>query len=277
MLIEHCRHHDMRLIYDLDDDLLAIAESAHPERHYYAAYAPSIRLLVAQADEVRVSTSVLKQRLDGLSDHVRLVPNALDADTWLLHGSAPARETGGPVSILYMGTLTHGADFALVKGALRRIKETFGRAVSIKVIGVTSEREGAEWCDFVEVPAHASSSYPAFAEWLAGQRGFDIGIAPLADSEFNKGKSGIKFLDYAALGLAVICSDVDAYRGIVKDGGTGLLVSNDDEAWYAAIHQLITDENLRNRLARAAREELVAHHTLQSQVGSAPFCWGAER
>lgn len=277
MLIEHCRRHDMRLIYDLDDDLLAIAESAHPERQYYAAYAPSIRLLVAQADEVRVSTPVLKQRLEGLSDHVSLVPNALDADTWSLHVSCPDREAGEPVGILYMGTLTHGADFALVKGALRRVKETFGRAVSIHVIGVTSEREDTDWCNFVEVPPHAGSSYPAFVEWLVGQRTFDIGIAPLTDSEFNKGKSGIKFLDYAALGLAVICSDVDAYRGTVKDGSTGLLVANDEEAWYAAIQRLVTDVNLRNRLARAAREELAASHTLQSHVGGAPFRWSPER
>lgn len=270
-VIEHCRQHDMRLIYDLDDDLLGIAESDHPERAHYAAYAPNIRLLAAEADEVRVSTSVMKRRMKRHTANVRLVPNALDAQTWSLDKPQPPREDSNEVAIVYMGTMTHQADFEMVKGALQRIKKTYGNAVSINIIGVTGDRGDADWFRFVDVPSHASGSYPAFVDWLIGLRAFDIGIAPLVESEFNEAKSGIKFLDYTAMGLVSICSDVSAYRDVVEHGVNGLLVTNDEDAWFSALDQLINDVNLKARLVTNAKESVLREHLLQGSPGGVPF------
>nr|WP_315592650.1 glycosyltransferase [uncultured Cupriavidus sp.] len=269
--VEHCRRHGMQLIYDLDDDLLAIAESEHPEREYYAAYAPSIRLLTQEADEVRVSTNALKERLSALNGNVRLVQNALDAETWMLNKPEQPRIQDAKISILYMGTLTHGADFDLVKEALKAIKAKFGERVSVNIVGVTADRDELAWCDFVDVPPQAGGSYPAFAKWIATECAFDVGIAPLVDSSFNRGKSGIKFYDYAALGLACVCSDVEAYRSVVRHGENGLLVANRTQAWIDALERLVTDHTYREALAACARQDLLSAHTLQSESGGAPF------
>ena len=58
-------------------------------------------------------------------------------------------------------------------------------------------------------------------------------MAPLADTAFNRCKSSIKTLDYAAIGAAVLASELDVYRGSVADGPGGMLVPNRAEAWYA--------------------------------------------
>lgn len=278
-VVEHCRAHDIRLIYDLDDDLIGIAQSSHPERDYYATFVPGIRKLVESADEVRVSTAELRERLRSLNPDVVLVPNALDASSWLLDRPSPTNGRSSRASVLYMGTLTHAADFNLVKNALKRAKKAFGDRLDVNIIGVTADRDDPDldWCHFVDVPPHASSSYPAFAEWLAGLGTFTIGIAPLVDSEFNRGKSAIKFFDYAALGLAVIGSDVEAYRHAIRHEQNGLLIPNDEQAWYEAIERLLTDEPFRAQLAAEARRELIAEHTLQSAKGGAPFMleWNA--
>lgn len=270
-LVEHCQKHGMRLVYDLDDDLLGIAESEHPERARYAAYASSIRLLASKASEVRVSTPELKQRMAKHSNNVKVVPNALDASTWALDGAPLHRWAHNEVAIVYMGTMTHHADFEMVKGVLQRIKNKYGKAVSINLIGVSADRNESGWCRYIDVPSHASTSYPAFASWLIRSMSFDIGIAPLVDNEFNRAKSGIKFLDYTAMGLATLTSDVPAYRDTIENEVTGLVVPNDPEAWYGALDRLVSDATLRHQLANAARDKLLSQHTLQSASGGAPF------
>ncbi|MFM0113507.1 glycosyltransferase [Paraburkholderia nemoris] len=271
--VEHCRRNNMRLVYDLDDDLLAIAESDHPEREVYAGYAQSIRLLASEASSVHVSTDSLRQKLAAFSRNVKIVPNALDDDLWHLSEERPARASGQPVSILYMGTQTHAADFEMIKPALVRLKSKYRDQVRICVIGVTQDRAKSDVYEFVDAPSRVSGSYAAFVEWLVEKGNFDIGIAPLLDSEFNAGKSGIKFLDYAALGLAVACSDVRSYRSVVRHEETGVLVKNDENAWYESLDRLVSDPQYRTRLATNGRADLVAHHTLSSAYENFPWMW----
>ena len=73
------------------------------------------------------------------------------------------------------------------------------------------------------MPPNATATYPGFVNWITQQQGWDVGLAPLADTAFNRCKSAIKTLDYAALGLAVVASDVAAYRGSLADGPGGML------------------------------------------------------
>jgi glycosyltransferase involved in cell wall biosynthesis len=82
---------------------------------------------------------------------------------------------------------------------------------------------------------------------------FDIGIAPLIPSRFNRSKSAIKALEYAALGIPVIASDEAPYQGFVVDGVTGFLGSRDHE-WEARLRDLVNDEDMRLEMGRAAKE-----------------------
>ncbi len=82
---------------------------------------------------------------------------------------------------------------------------------------------------------------------------FDIGLAPLADTPWNASKSHIKALEYAALGIPVIASDVPAYRSLVVDGVTGFLVGSENE-WRTRLTDLIADEAMRVEMGAKARE-----------------------
>jgi glycosyltransferase involved in cell wall biosynthesis len=156
---------------------------------------------------------------------------------------------------------------------LSRLKTEYGEKVRIVIVGVTQDRSKTDGYEFVDAPARVSGSYAAFVEWLVEQSGFDIGIAPLLDTNFNSSKSGIKFMDYAALGLAVVCSDVGPYREVVRNGETGLLVRNDEIAWYDALNRLVVDHQYRTQLAGNAREELIGRHTLSCAFRDQPENW----
>ena len=85
------------------------------------------------------------------------------------------------------------------------------------MIGVLGPEPVPDWVNRVSPSNGGAASYPGFVNWITGVPSWDIGIAPLADSAFNRSKSAIKTLDYAALGLAVLASDVPAYRGSIAD------------------------------------------------------------
>jgi GT2 family glycosyltransferase/glycosyltransferase involved in cell wall biosynthesis len=282
-LAAHCRRTGATLAYDLDDDLLHIPRD-HPDAPALRPKAKVVQRLLHSANAVIVSTpalaaslapprraSLAPQRRDAL-----VVPNGLDERLWsdLPAGALPGRRVrGGPVRILCMGTATHGADFALIEPALARLNDMFGDRVTIDVLGVTTRSDLPEWANRVGMPPNATATYPGFVNWITQQEGWDIGLAPLADTPFNRCKSAIKTLDYAALGLAVVASDVPAYRGSLADGTGGLLAANRPEAWYAALSKLVRDGELRWGLARGAVAALAAEGTLARQAEERRKAW----
>jgi hypothetical protein len=252
-LARHCRTHGIKLIYDLDDDLLNIPRN-HPEAAILRPQAKLVARMLGHADAVWVSTEALQQTIGAKAT---VVPNGLDERIW----AAPpmqARRSWGPLRILYMGTTTHEADFAMVEPALIRLHKEFAGRVGIDLIGVTARGDLPTGINRIAPPSHALASYPGFVDWIMRQS-WDLGIAPLADTGFNRAKSAIKTLDYAALGLAVLASDVRAYRGSCAE-----LIGNND--WFMALERLVRDPQRRLAQAQAAQQNFLLTGTLSAQA-----------
>lgn len=84
---------------------------------------------------------------------------------------------------------------------------------------------------------------------------FDIGVMPMPDGEWERGKCAAKALEYMAAGIPAVCSAVGANQEVIQDGVTGYLVRSTDE-WVAALDRLIASEPLRRSLGRAGRERV---------------------
>ena len=91
---------------------------------------------------------------------------------------------------------------------------------------------------------------------------WDIGIIPLAANAFNANKSYLKFLEYGAMGMAIICSNGPEYRRVVRHGETGLLVDNKESAWLDALQRVVRSADERQRLAMNALVDVKTAHTL---------------
>jgi GT2 family glycosyltransferase/glycosyltransferase involved in cell wall biosynthesis len=269
-LARHCRATGARLVYDLDDDLLHIPRE-HPEAALLRPRAKTVAYLVQSADTLFVSTAALAARLAAIRPDAVVVPNALDERLWLPPPRGPIAR--GPVRLLCMGTATHDADLAVVVPALERLADRFGDRVTIDVLGVTARGDLPPWANRPAMTVNAVGSYPGFVNWITGQPAWDIGITPLADTPFNRCKSAIKTLDYAALGLPVLASDIAPYRGSLADHGGGMLIPNDTTAWLAALSRLIRDPELRAQLAAGARAALATTGTLASQAAARREAW----
>lgn len=113
----------------------------------------------------------------------------------------------------------------------------------LKVIG-TSQYE----LDGVNVEA---SSWNSSSE-IADLRQLDIGIMPLPDDRWSRGKCGLKALQYMALGIPAVCSPVGVNSEIIDDGKNGFLARTEDE-WMEKLGRLLRSPSLRAELGAAGR------------------------
>ena len=91
---------------------------------------------------------------------------------------------------------------------------------------------------------------------------FDIGLMPLPDDPFTRGKGGYKLLQYMSMGLPVVASPVEINREIVTHGETGFHADTETE-WLEFLDRLITDKTLRYQMGVAGRDKVIADYSLE--------------
>jgi glycosyltransferase involved in cell wall biosynthesis len=244
-----------RLVYEIDDDVFSV------EKVNWMAYGTygrqdaqdAVAHAAAVADLVTVTTEPLAEVMRRHNPNVAVLPNHIpDA---LLEHQRPRRDK---VVVGWAGGASHALDMHLVSGALRRFLDR-NKHAEMHLIGT----------DYRPTVGRAGR----YTEWDSDPWGyyrgidFDIGLAPLADSVFARSKSHIKALEYAALGIPVIASDVEPYRGIVLDGVTGYLVRHEHE-WGKRLYELAGDEAMREEMSHKARE-----HAAQWAISRGVALW----
>ena len=93
-------------------------------------------------------------------------------------------------------------------------------------------------------------------------KSMDIGVMPLPDTPWTRGKCGYKLIQYMACGLPVVASPVGVNKDIVEHGVNGFLAETDAE-WRSAIKTLLADAELRRRMGAAGRKKVEEHYSLQ--------------
>ena len=89
----------------------------------------------------------------------------------------------------------------------------------------------------------------------------DIGVYPLPDDDWSKGKCGFKAIQFMACGVPVLSAAVGVNREIIQDGVNGYLASSQDE-WIAKLERLLGDAGLRRRFAEAGRRTIAERYSL---------------
>jgi len=170
--------------------------------------------------------------------HVVTLPTAIDLGRYVYVGkfSAPQRQ----VRIGWIGQSSTAKFLKPLTGLFLKLEQEEG--VRFKAIGVDPKvhelpMEGVGWSEETEVRAI---------------KDLDIGIMPLTDGPFERGKCGYKLIQYMGSGLPVVASPVGVNKDIVEHGVTGFLAETEVE-WFNALRTLINDAALRERMGRAGR------------------------
>lgn len=242
------------IVFDLDDMLFLLPEE-HPDRksgYYTDALLPMLQA-VTEADLVTVSTEYLRAQLLPFNPNVKVIPNYLNDRLWDFQVVERNGNSGGCVTIGYMGSKSHQPDLEMIVPIVHQLIERYPNRLRFHFFGI-SPPEAIKHLANVTWFSEIFTAYPDFADYFQTQSA-DLFLAPLSDTPFNACKSPIKFLEYGALGIPGVYSNVKPYSDIVHDGEDGLLATSMDE-WVTKVTRLIDYPDLRYRIAKTAQENI---------------------
>jgi glycosyltransferase involved in cell wall biosynthesis len=267
-LIKQARADGTRVLYSIDDNLLDLKAEGFNRYPFTTEQLMAIRYFAREADGIIVATNLLKERLSLLNDNIFVIPNSLDERLWSrkpLEGQVSRRHKRKVIG--YMGTHTHDADLMMILQAMRKILRKNSGLVELQLLGCVADRAVIE--AFEDLPVRTldveedNVEYPAFVRWMVKNVSWDLAVAPLEDNAFTHCKSDIKFLDYSILGIPGIYSQGPVYGKTVRHLETGYLAENDTQSWLEALELMLTDDALRQRIAKQAKEYTDSTRTLQ--------------
>jgi glycosyltransferase involved in cell wall biosynthesis len=263
------------VVYDADDDIFTAAETRRRVELNWTDGKSFERLeserweriwAMQQCDGVTVSTQRLATIVRSFtSKPVVVVPNAIDLPWFRGIIQATKRQLPG-LTIGWAGGRRHDRDVEDMATAWGRVASKYP-AVTFVVQGHQPEviTEHVHIDRLVKLPWMPLESYPA------GLAQIDIGCCAVADTPFNRPKSNIKAMEYAAAGAAVVASPT-LYGSLIEQGVSGYLVEGADE-WEDGLSLLIERPALRAMMRTRLLKRIEKRHTLAGNLHRWPAAW----
>lgn len=252
--------------YVLDyDDAVFHNYDLHSSALVRRLYGQRLDGLMARAALVVCGNAYLAQRAtDAGAVWVERLPTVIDLDRYTLQGrTQTVAEVAEQVPrIVWIGSPSTAKYLALLSQPLQALAQRM--PFVLRVIGAEFALPGVQvecvpWADATEVADIAAC---------------DVGVMPLQDSAWERGKCGYKLIQYMACGLPVVASDVGMNEEIVKAGGSGYLARSDDE-WLEALMALLSDAALCQKFGLAGRQRVEDVYCIQ-KTGPVMSQWLAE-
>ena len=229
-----------KVIFDYDDALFQTPDGPDPTR---------FKVFRDVVDGVHRVVAGSQYLADKARQDAQVIPTVIDTETYL-----PVARAGEELVIGWMGTHSNYPNFPAILPQLEQILTRFPH-VSLHIVS--------------DVPPPFSLPRLHFTRWrkeneIADLQRFHIGIMPLLDTDWNRGKCAFKLIEYMSVGIPVVAGSVGANREVVLEGETGYLAER-PEQWGEALERLIGDEDLRRKMGETGRDRCVAHYSLLSQ------------
>jgi glycosyltransferase involved in cell wall biosynthesis len=201
-----------------------------------------------------VGNRTLAEYAGAYTPNICVIPTVVDTDRFYPMNTRDWRMTSDdrPLIIVWIGLDYNVSFLDLLVPAFQRLQKN--HRVIVRII---SSR-----------PYSLSGVTTEFRPWsfnteVADLQTSDIGVMPLPDMEWTRGKCGLKLLQYMAVGIPCVASPVGVNRDIISDGHNGFLAATDEE-WYARLIALCRDPAMRSEIGRAGRNTVEADYSLKT-------------
>lgn len=252
------------VVFDLDDAIHYVRQSQYPRAakprslkdwalvgyrtaargsRYYSSRKQMLDQMLDLASVVLVGNRWLFDELGLTDDRGLVLPTAV----WVTAAPCKVHTPHVPVTLGWIGVRSNLFHLDRLQGVFRELYRLFGTDVELKVVSNAPFQSA--------VPTRP-------VPWALETEGrvvesFDIGLMPLQDDLFSRGKCSFKAVFCMSRGVPVVVSPVGANRELVSHGQNGYLASDSAE-WIEYLSTLIRDADLRGRLGRCARETVEA-------------------
>lgn len=209
--------------------------------------------IVACADMVFAGNEYLANYAKGFCSNVKVIPTTIDTDYHI----RKTENTSDRICIGWTGTETTRKYLNTILPVFQQLQQKYGKQIYFKVI-----------CD---KPWKADGIDLKNEKWkketeIAQLEEIDIGVMPLTDDQWSKGKCGFKGLQYMALESATIMSPVGVNKEIVAHGKNGFLATTEAD-WNEYLSNLIDNKELRLQIGKAGRETIKKRFSVEANKG----------
>jgi glycosyltransferase involved in cell wall biosynthesis len=239
------------MIFDFDDSIWLQNVSDANKKLSFLKDASKTSKIIKHAALVFAGNQYLADYAKEFNKNVVIIPTTIDTHAYQFSKNGTTDEA---VCIGWSGSFSTIQHFVYAIPALKRIKEKFGQRVKFKIIG-----DGTYYCKELDT---AGVNWKSDTE-LQDLSEIDIGIMPLPDDEWAKGKCGLKGLQYMALGIPAVMSPVGVNTEIIQNGVNGFLPATEDE-WVNDMERLIESKELRRQIGEAGRKTVEEKYSVEA-------------
>lgn len=181
---------------------------------------------------------------------VEVLPTVIDLDRYPYPQSVTNSSQSDTIRLVWIGSPSTAKYLHLIHGALRDLARRY--SFVLRVIGADVRMDGVQiecvkWTEDTEVAAISECT---------------VGLMPLLDTSWERGKCGYKLIQYMACGLPVVASNVGVNSEIVKNEVNGILTISAED-WVSALERLLIDGELRRHMGKAGRQRVEDEYCIQ--------------
>lgn len=241
-----------RVIFDFDDAIYLPSQGGN----YGAAILKCPRktdFIIRHSDAVIAGNDYLRDYARRFNSAITVIPTCIDANRYR---RSVRRAVSEEVVVGWIGSHTTQVFLDELEGIFLTLLAKY-RNLKIRLVGGR-----------LNALAHSRMYAKRWSleDELHDLQGFDIGIMPMPDDEWTRGKCAFKAILYMGCGIPVVASRVGVNTEVIEDGVSGFLVTGEYE-WTEKLSLLIENRRLRDQLGQRGREKVVERYSLS---GAAP-------
>lgn len=246
------RYFKIPIIFDFDDSIWLNDTSQGNQNLKWMKRPGKTADICKIANAVIVGNKYLSDYAKQYNNNTCIIPTTINVKYHTADADKIEKEY---VTIGWTGTRTTLKHFYLLKNVFKNLQTKYGNKIRYKVI---ADIPPAHNCEDIDIE---------FVEWnkeseIAQLASIDIGIMPLPDDEWAKGKCGFKGLQYMALSIPTIMSPVGVNTEIIEHGKNGYLASTEGD-WLQLLSGLIENPDLRQKLGKMGRKTIEDKFTVE--------------
>ncbi|MCQ2959147.1 MAG: glycosyltransferase family 4 protein [Bacteroidales bacterium] len=239
------------IIFDFDDSIWIQDISDGNKNLSWMKNASKTDDIIQLSKLIIVGNKYLADHALKLNKNVVIIPTTIDTN----HHKPTEKTVNNKICIGWTGSETTIKHLKLIIPVFKRLKEKFADKISF--IQISNVDFSLPEIDLHFIPWNAETE-------IADLQKIDIGIMPLPDDEWAKGKCGFKGLQYMAMEIATVMSPVGVNTEIIENGKNGFFASTEQE-WFDILCKLIEDPQLRIEIGKKGRETVIKRYSIDSQ------------
>jgi glycosyltransferase involved in cell wall biosynthesis len=239
-----------KIVYDFDDAIWMLDISDANRKLSFLKDPSKTKKIIALSDHILAGNQYLANYASQFNASVQIIPTVVDTDYFKTSNNKP----NSRVTIGWSGSQTTAKHFYEAQNWLPKIVAKYGDRIRVMAI---CERDLKMQGVNIEMVAWNREKEVSALDHI------DIGIMPLPDDEWSKGKCGFKGIQYMSMSKACVMSPVGVNPEIVDHGKNAFLAANDQE-WFEIVSELVENAELRKQIGAAGRATIEKRYSVNA-------------